>query len=153
MLLNIEGKTMTLDDIQDEWKKDSRINETDIASETLKIPELHSKYLRIYSQEYQNLVKMRAAHKLSEKLKIEYYSGELDRETLMEKGWEPFPKKVLKSDLSLYLDSDKDLIRENLKISDQKLKVELLESIIKSINTRGYTIKNYIDYMRFTSGN
>jgi hypothetical protein len=33
-----------------------------------------------------------------------------------------------------------------------KLKVEFLESIIKSLNTRGYNIRSAIDFLKFTMG-
>lgn len=150
---NEKVSDMKLETIQEEWKKDSVIDEMNISEESLKVPQLHSKYYEMYIREYQLLVKMKSAHKLHEKLKSEYYSGELDLETLKEKGWEPFPKRILKSDLQNYLDTDRELIVENIKISDQKMKVDFLESIIKSLNSRGFHIKNYIDYMRFTSGN
>ena len=39
-----------------------------------------------------------------------------------------------------------------LKIAYQKEKITLLESIIKNITDRGYMIKNYIDWQRFTNG-
>jgi hypothetical protein len=51
------------------------------------------------------------------------------------------------------MDSDKDLAERLLKLQVQREKVELLENIIKTLNGRGFLIKNAIDFIRFTSGN
>jgi len=52
----------------------------------------------------------------------------------------------------MYMEADKDIINQSLKIGYQQEKVELLESILKSLNTRGYNIKSAIDWIKFTSG-
>ena len=39
---------MTIDEINDEWTKDSNIDRTELGEESLKIPQLHNKYLKIY---------------------------------------------------------------------------------------------------------
>ena len=42
---------MTLDQIMDAWREDSTVDSTELGLESLKIPELHSKYLKIYFDE------------------------------------------------------------------------------------------------------
>jgi hypothetical protein len=59
---------------------------------------------------------------------------------------------ILKADIPMYMEADKDIIDLSLKIGMQQEKVDFLESIIKSFQTRGYTIKNAIDFMRFSMG-
>ena len=71
---------------------------------------------------------------------------------LEERGWDPNPLKILKSDLSLYIDSDKDIINHNLKVAYQKEKIDFLESVIRTINNRGFQIKNAIDWEKFKVG-
>lgn len=143
---------MNIEEIQKEWSFDSKIDELNMAEETLKAPKLHSKYMNLYISAYEELVKRKHYYKMLYKLKIEYYSGELDKDTLKEKGWNQVSKRILKSDLPVYIEADEDIIKQKLKISECELKIELLESILKSIQTRGYHIKNYLDYIRFTSG-
>ena len=53
--------------------------------------------------------KLEAEYKSLYKDKWEYYQGNLPDEDLKERGWDPFQLKVLKSDLSTYIDSDKDI--------------------------------------------
>ena len=68
-------------------------------------------------------------------------------------GWQLPPiGKVLKSDANTYIDVDKEVIEQTLKIGIQHEKIELLESIIKSIMNRGFQIKNAIDFMKWQSG-
>jgi hypothetical protein len=45
-----------------------------------------------------------------------------------------------------------ELIDLSLKIGMQQEKVELLESIIKSLKNRGFQIKSAIDWFKFTMG-
>ena len=88
------------------------------------------------------------------KLKLsDYYRGDLNNpEDLKEIGREPWPKKVLKQDLYDYVEGDVDMIALNTKIVYQEEFVDVLTEIIKSINGRGYVIKNSIDFLKFTMG-
>jgi hypothetical protein len=59
---------------------------------------------------------------------------------------------ILKADIPMYMEADRDTIELSLKIGMQGEKVEFLESIIKSLQTRNFLIKNAIDFMKFTMG-
>jgi len=50
------------------------------------------------------------------------------------------------------MDTDDLMIRVNAKISTQEEKVDVLKEIIRSINSRGYQLKNAIDWHRLTMG-
>jgi hypothetical protein len=58
----------------------------------------------------------------------------------------------MKSELPMHIDSDSDIIKSTLRIAVQQEKVDVLESIIKSLNGRGYNIKAAIDYEKFKTG-
>jgi hypothetical protein len=73
-------------------------------------------------------------------------------EDLKANGWEPFRLNVLKSDIPMYIEADQDIIKTNLRIAMQQEKVDSLESIIRSINNRGFLIKNAIEYEKFKVG-
>ena len=77
----------------------------------------------------------------------------MDETELEAYDWEPFQYKLLKADVQEYIDADDDIIESKKKISLQEEKVDYLESIVKSLATRGYLIKNAIDWKRFTEGN
>lgn len=143
---------MKLEDIQAAWKQDSTIDRTELGEESLKIPQLHSKYFNIYSQERLVLRKLESDYKKLQRLKHEYYTGVISEEDLRERQWTPFMLKILRTDLNLYLDSDEELQIMQLKIDMQKEKVDFLDSAIKTLTTRGYQIKNAIDWTRFQMG-
>lgn len=136
----------------EEWKKDSEIDKTELDDESLKIPKLHSKYYNIYITEKSLLKKLEADMKLLKLEKYEFFNQGHNEET-KRKGWElPAKGLILKAEIPMYMEADKDMIQLSLKIGVQQEKVDFLESIIKSFATRGYLIKNAIDFQRFASG-
>lgn len=143
---------MKLEDIHSLWNEDCNIVDDMLDEEALKIPRLHQKYYKIYSTERMLLAKLKTDLIQLRQLKYDYYSGELAQEDLNEQGWEPFPKRVLKAELPRYIESDKDVINSTLKIAHQQEKVDMCDSIIKSLRDRGFLIKNAIDWRRFTNG-
>jgi len=143
---------MKLEEIYELWEKDSEINPSFISEEAIKIPKLHNKYYKIFSNERLSLRKLETDYKQLYLLKYDYFMGTLDRETLEEKGWKPNPRNILKSDIPVHIDADQDVINLILKIAYQKEKISLLESIIKNVVERGYMIKNFIDWQKFTNG-
>ena len=143
---------MKLEDIQLSWEKDCQIDRTELGEESLKVSQLHSKYFKIFSTERMQLKKLEKEYKEQYRIKFEYYNGILCLSDLKERGWEPFSLKVLKSDLHIYIDSDKEIQHFQLKIDFQKEKIDFLENIIKSINTRGYQLKTAVDWERFKVG-
>ena len=143
---------MKLDDILNMWAEDCSMDRTELGEEALKIPKLHSKYLRHFTEERLTLRKLEEDRRELVKTKHDYYRGVLPEEDLKANGWEPFRLNVLKSDLPMYLEADQDVIKLNLKISMQQEKTDALESIIKSISNRGYLIKSAIDYEKFKVG-
>jgi len=143
---------MEIDDIHDLWNVDSKIDDLELDQESLKIPQLHSKYMRIITEENSILGKMMYAHKMLERDKFEYYTGKMCDEDLKERGWEPLNLKIMKNDVPRYIEGDKDIIRGLMKISDYREKVTLLKSIIDSINSRSFIITNAIKWKKFISG-
>lgn len=143
---------MTLDQICEEWRKDANIDSTELGAESLKIPQLHSKYMKIYFDERQRMKAFEFKNKETFLKKYEYYNGRMSQEELEESGWEPFVKKLMKNEIDMYLESDKDIIDINMRIEAQKEKIHFLEEVLKNINQRNYQIKNAIEWQRFTNG-
>ena len=143
---------MTLDQMMEEWRKDSSIDTTELGNESLKIPELHSKYLKIYFEERKKLKGFEFQSKDLFLKKYEYYHGKLSQEELDEFNWEPFMKRLMKNEVDLYLQSDKDIITTNIKVVNQQEKLNFLEEVLKNINQRNFQIKNAIEWKRFTNG-
>lgn len=143
---------MKLSDIQQQWSVDCEVDDTSLDQESLKLPNLHSKYLSYWNEENLNYKKWKSHYYILYKKKWEYYSGKMDEDALEQEGWEPFQLKILKQDIEIYLKGDKDIIDIQSKIDYTKQKIDALDQIIKSISNRGYLIKNAIDFMRFQMG-
>lgn len=143
---------MKLEELQSMWERDSCIDRTELGEESLRIPQLHSKYFKLFSEERLTLKKFETAYKKLYRIKFEYYNGTLSEEELKENEWEPFQLRVLKSDISLYLQSDEALCELELRTELQKEKVEFLESIIKNLPARGYQINAAITWEKFKVG-
>lgn len=143
---------MKLDSILELWEKDSVINRDDLDNESLNTSKLHHKYQKIYTHERILLRKYETDLKILRLEKYEFYTQGPTKETV-ERGWKLPPiGKVIKADANTYVDADKDIIELTLKIGIQNEKIDLLESIIRSIMNRGYQIRNSIDFMKFQSG-
>jgi hypothetical protein len=143
---------MKMVEIQKMWDIDSVIDKTELGNESLKIPSLHSKYFKFYSNERIVLKECDFQYKKLYKIKYEYFQGLLSVDELKQHGWEPNQLKILKTDIPMYLDADTDLTNLKRKIYLQEEKLNFLESIIKSLSNRGFQIKSAIDWVKFTQG-
>jgi hypothetical protein len=144
---------MKIEDIIGMWQEDVKIDETELSRESLNIPLLHGKYLKHFSDERLKLRAFKMKQKQLHQRLMDYYRGDLNNpEDLAELGREPYPFKRLKNEVSYYVESDSEMVQLNTKIAYQQEMVDVLEEIIKAINTRGYVIKNSLDFIRFTSG-
>ena len=141
---------MNLDKIQEMWEKDSQIDPDNLHNESLKIPQLHSKYYTIYNTITLLREKTRETYN---KVKLErhnYYTGKAPAEVYAE---DPFPYKVRdKEALNRYLEADSKLNNVDLKIRYYDVMLKFLEEIIKTISNRTYQIKNAIEWHRFQAG-
>jgi hypothetical protein len=141
---------MNLDQIQEMWQRDSVIDPDNLHNESLKIPQLHSKYYTLYNTI--TLLREKAKETYN-KVKLErsnYYSGKAPAEVYAE---EPFPYKVRdKEALQRHMDADERLNKIDLKIKYYDIMLKFLEEIIKTVSNRTYQIKNAIEFMRFTAG-
>ena len=143
---------MKFEEIQIAWTRDCEMDETELSHESIKIPQLHNKYLIFYSNEKLRLKEIKFLFSGLIKRKRDYYSGRMTAEELEAADWEPFQYKLLKADVQEYIDADDNVIESKKLLALQEEKVNYLESIVKSLTTRGYLIKNAIDWKRFTEG-
>jgi len=141
---------INLDKIQSMWQEDCKIDIDNMHEESIKIPQLHSKYHEILN----NLILLRTkAQKIQKSVRherYEYYSGKADPEVYQR---EPFPKKVRDKDaLIRYMDADDRVSDANLKVEYYDVMINYTESILKQISNRTYQIKNSIEWHKFQAG-
>ena len=98
---------MDLEKIQSMWEKDSQMDRDNLHEESLRIPQLHSKYHTIYNTI--QLLKENSKTKYN-KIRLErynYYTGKAPAEVYAE---EPFPYKIREKDaIQRHLDADERL--------------------------------------------
>ena len=144
-----------LQEILEMWKKDSAIDEMNLDESSRNSAKLHSKYLELLSVNRIKLKKAELDFKVLLKYKWLHYNGKLSKEELDEKGWNYDPLNgltVLKGDMDYYYDSDPLIQQAQTKIEYLKELTDVLREIIDNIKWRHQTIKNMIEWRKFTSG-
>lgn len=143
---------MKLESIQDEWERDCRIDRSDLVYESLRGPDLHIKYHRMLSHERLVLRGYEAEMKTLKTDKYEFLTQGHTPETKA-RGWRlPAKGPLLKQEVAVYLESDKDIIELGLRISMADEKVQFLKSIMDSISNRRWEIRNAIQTLEYEAG-
>jgi hypothetical protein len=145
---------VNINDLMTEWSKDSKIDETEPHKELARVPSLHSKYLIILSHHNMICKKLMFDYAKMKNMKWEYYSGNLNNpEDLKQYNIEPFLKKVLKQDISMYIDSDDDLNNILMKKMIHQEIVDFCSSVMKELSNRTYQLNGIIKWDLFSRGN
>ena len=141
---------MNLEQIQEMWEKDSKIDPDNLHDESLKIPQLHSKYYTLYNTI--TLLRERAREQYS-KVRLErynYYTGKATAEVYAE---DPFPYKVREKDaIQRHLEADDKMNKIDMKIKYYDIMLKFLEEVIRVVSNRTYQIKNAIEWNKFQAG-
>ena len=141
---------MDLEKIQAMWEKDSHIDPDNLHDESLKIPQLHSKYYTLYNTI--TLLREKAREQYS-KVRLErynYYTGKATAEVYAE---EPFPYKVREKDaIQRHLEADDRMNKVDMKIKYYDIMLKFLEEVIRAVSNRTYQIKNAIEWNKFQAG-
>ena len=141
---------MNLEKIQEMWQKDSVIDPDNLHDESLKIPQLHSKYYTLY-----NTISLlrEKANKTYKEIRLErhnFYTGKAPADVYVK---EPFPYKVREKDaIQRHMEADDRVSEAELKIRYYDVMLKFLEEIIKTISNRTFQIKNAIEWHKFQSG-
>lgn len=143
---------LMLEEVEEMWLADGAIDKDDLIGESIKIPKLHAQYHKRYCDESLRLSKLKADYSILIKQKTEYYSGNMDPLEMKNLGWQPVNLRILKQDISNYIEADKDVIQLSLKINYRTQVVKFLEDIVKQINSRNFILKTISDWARFTNG-
>tara|TARA_B100000131_G_scaffold142237_1_gene138373 strand:- start:1412 stop:1855 length:444 start_codon:yes stop_codon:yes gene_type:complete len=144
---------ISLNDLQEMWSIDCKIDDLQLGKESTKTPELHAKYLAHLSTAKLQLRKAEADLYKLKAVKAKYFRGELSREELSNLGWEQYLGiKPLKNDLQDILNADNDVSKQEDKAEYIRTIVDFLERVLRSLNSRSFDIKNSIEWEKFTNG-
>ena len=141
---------MNLEKIQEMWQRDSVIDPDNLHDESLKIPQLHSKYYTVYNTITLLREKARDSYNRVKLERYNYYTGKAEPEVYAE---EPFPYKVREKDaIQRHLEADEKLTQLDLKIRYYDTTLKFLEDTIKNVSNRTFQIKYAIEWNRFQAG-
>ena len=140
---------MTLDELKLQVQRDLKVDNEHLDTESLKNQEIKANYLDYKSRYELLLYKAKGDYKRMYREKWEYYGGKADAKIYATK---PFDLKVLKTDLAVYITSDEDIINAENKVGYLETVVDYIKGVIKSVDNRGWDIKNAIEWRKFEAG-
>ena len=140
---------MNLDELKLQVSQDLRVDDEHLDTESLKNQEIKAKYLEHKSKFELLLFKAKGDYKRLYREKWEYYGGKADAKIYATK---PFDLKVLKTDLGVYISADEEIIDAENKIGYLETVVDYIKGVIKSVDNRGWDIKNAIEWKKFEAG-
>jgi len=146
---------MNLESILEMWKNDSVIDEVQLDESSRDSAKLHSKYLDLYSVAKLRQKDLDLKFKVILRDKFMHYNGKLSQEEMDRKNWDYDPLNgltVLKGDLDKWYDADEVIQDHQKKMAYQEQVVATLKEILDNIKWRHQTIKNMIEWRKFTSG-
>jgi len=141
---------MNLEEMKQEVSNDLPVsNQEHLDSEALKNQTIKIKYLDYKTRFELLLAKSKGDYQRLYREKWEYYGGKADAKIYVSK---PFDLKVLKTDLTMYITSDEDVITLSNKIAYLEATIKYIDGVIRSIDNRGWDIKNAIEWKKFEAG-
>ena len=137
---------MEHDEIMKMWEEDTHIDDKDLDKESLNIPNVHQKYLNIYSKEKRKMSDLKTHWK-----------------NLFQQRWEVVISKngkapehnirLSKTELERhYVAADEILQKAEKIMNEQEGKVEYLKSVLSMIENRSFHINNAISWRKFVAG-
>ena len=141
---------MNLEQLKKESYEDLPIKNLEhLDQEAFKNQEIKAKWLDYKIRFELLLTKNKGDYQRMYREKWEYYGGKADVKVYVAK---PFDLKVLKGDLAMYISSDEEVIALMDKIGYLEVVIKYIDGVIKSIDNRGWDIKNAIEWKKFEAG-
>ena len=135
---------MTLDELKLQVKKDLEVDDETLDKESYKNQELYAKYLDHKTNFELLLYRAKGDYKVLYREKWEYYGGKADAKVYVTK---PFDLKVLKSDLSIYIESDEEIIQSEHKVAYLETVVKYIDGVIKSLDVKSEQINIAVKFV------
>ena len=141
---------MNLENLQQMWKTDSVLDDDLHDNDSLKIPQLHMKYME-FNNTFSRMKKEREIEmKRLIRDKWLYYKGKAPATVYKEM---PFDLKLTtKEEISMFIEADEDISKLQYKIDYIDQVLFFLDGVLRMINNRTYHIKNAIEWKRFQNG-
>ena len=141
---------MNLETLQTMWKTDSVLDDDLHDNDSLKIPQLHMKYMEFHNTF--SLMKKEREIEMKRLIKEKwlYYKGKAPATVYKEM---PFDLKLTtKEEISMFIEADEEVGKLQYKIDYIDQVLFFLDGVLRQINNRNFQIKNAIEWKRFQNG-
>ena len=141
---------MNLEQLQTMWKTDSVLDDDLHDNDSLKIPQLHMKYMEFHNTF--SLMKKEREIEMKRLVRDKwlYYKAKAPATVYKEM---PFDLKLTtKEEISMFIDADEEIGKLQYKIDYIEQVLFFLDGVLRQINSRTYHIKNAIEWKRFQNG-
>ena len=141
---------MNLETLQDKWKEDSVIDTDKYGEESVRIPQLHMRYMEFYNT-FSLMKKDRESEmKALVRDKWIYYKGKAPATMYREV---PFDLKLTTTDeIKMFIGADDDVRKLQYKIDYIEQTIFFLDGVLRQLGSRNFQIKNAIEWERFQAG-
>ena len=141
---------MNIEQLQEKWKQDSVIAPDKYGEESVRIPQLHMRYMEFYNT-FSLMKKDRESEmRTLVRDKWIFYKGKAPAKIYKDT---PFDFKLTtKEEINMFIDADEDIRKLQYKIDYIEQIIFFLDGVLKQITSRNYQIKNAIEWERFQSG-
>lgn len=150
---------MNIDQIFNNSEKDFKIIRSLIPEFIERIPNLHSKYWKIYLVECKEYRDLSNSLNVLKKELLEYYRGRGSDEVIQRKSGNfqlkieaGSTKKIARDDIDLYISTDDEYIDLKNKLDSQEKKLEYIKSLLDRIKSLNWELKNIIEFTRMEMG-
>jgi hypothetical protein len=140
---------MNLEAIQEMWAKDSVVDDVMLDNASMKIPQLHAKYITLHSEFTLLLKKAKQELNRTIHLRTLYYSGRGTPEMYEDT---PFDHKLIRSEVQSWVAVDESVNKVEMKVALYETTLNSLSEILKQVHQMSYNVKNMIEWRRFVNG-
>ncbi len=141
---------MNLENLQELWKKDSEIDTDKYGEESIRIPQLHQRYMEFFNTF--SLMKKEREGEMRGMVRQKwiYYKGKAPAKIYKDT---PFDFKLTtKEEINMFIESDEEVRKLQYKIDYIEQVIFFLDGVLRQINGRNFQIKNAIEWERFQTG-
>ena len=141
---------MNLEHLKQLWQTNSVTADDLHDNDSLKIPQLHMKYMEFHNTF--SLMKKEREIEMKRLIKEKwlYYKGKAPATVYKEM---PFDLKLTtKEEISMFIEADEEIGKLQYKIDYIDQVLFFLDGVLRMINNRTYHIKNAIEWKRFQNG-
>lgn len=143
-----------IDDLMEEWRNDSPVNDSDPVKELGRIPVLHAKYLNILTHHNLIVKKLMNDYTTGKQIKLAWYRGDLNnpddlKKHNLEPNLQPSPTTGI---AQIKVDGDAEL---NTLLAKKMIHEEIVaycDKVLKELNNRTFQLNSTVKYLIFTGG-